>query len=171
MLSRLTVRENNKACRFPRLVLGTALLVCALSIYTSSTRLEYRTQRSDLISPHKDYQQRWRKYLAEFGDDDDIVVVVQGADRPRMEQALDTLAAAAQAQPQCFDRLFYRLDLRPLHNRALLYIGSEQIAQIQENLRSMSLLLEVGPFAWQSLTLFSLFHEARDRRLQLLNGE
>src|SRR5262249_60016273 len=83
----------------------------------------------------KDYQQRWRQYLAEFGDDDDMVVVVEGADRAPMVAAIERLADAVRGQPERFDRLFYKVDLRPLHNRALLFLPAEQIQSIQENLR------------------------------------
>src|SRR5262245_20240365 len=100
-------------------VLGVAALLCAASVYAACTKLEYRTQRSDLINPHKDYQERWRRYLEEFGDDDDIVVVVEdhSAQRQRMQQALDDLGARVAKQPQHFDHLFYKVDLRPLRNR------------------------------------------------------
>lgn len=162
-------------CRYPRLVLVTSLILCALSIYAAVTRLEYHTQRSDLIDPHKDCQERWRRYLAEFGDDDDIVVVVKGGDRNRMKAALDTLAVEVGKQPKRFDRLFYKVDLRNLSNRALLFLPTEEIARIQGNLRSMSMLLEpplvgrIDPFiGWRSLTLIRLFHEARDRAGKLL---
>src|SRR6185312_122998 len=93
-------------CRYPLPVLLLSLGLAGLSIWAASTRLQYKTQRNDLISSRKDYQQRWRDYLAEFGDDDDIVVVVKGEDRQRMEKALDALAAQVQARPELFDRLF-----------------------------------------------------------------
>src|SRR5438132_10034085 len=86
-------------CRFPRLVLTASLLLSAASLYAFNHSLEYRTQRSDLISPNKDYHKRWREYLAEFGNDDDIVVVVQGSNRQQMQQALEALAARVQEQP------------------------------------------------------------------------
>ena len=54
--------------------------------------LRYHTSRNDLISARKDYQQRWQKYLAEFGDDDDMVVVVEGRDKAQMKAALDDAA-------------------------------------------------------------------------------
>src|SRR5262249_28756794 len=60
-------------CRPPRLVLVLAALVCALSAVSAAVRLEYRTQRNDLISARKECLQRWRAYLDEFGDDDDMV--------------------------------------------------------------------------------------------------
>src|SRR5690349_11253835 len=49
-------------CHFPRLVLALALVLAGLSVYAFNTRLHYQTGRSDLISPTKDYQQRWRQY-------------------------------------------------------------------------------------------------------------
>ena len=170
-IQRLLMFLVTTACRYPKPVLGTALVACILSIYASSTRLEYRTERSDLVSPRKDYQQRWRKYLAEFGEDDDIVVVVKGDDRNRMVEALDDLAAHFQEHPELFERLFYKVDLRPLHNRALLFLPASQIHQIQENLNSMKLLLEFGPLSWRSLTLVTLLQEARHRAGLLKPGE
>jgi hopanoid biosynthesis associated RND transporter like protein HpnN len=158
-------------CRFPKLVLAVSLFVTGLSVYGFNARLEYQTGRSDLISPTKDYQQRWRQYLAEFGDDDDIVVVVQGYERQRMQQALEALAAEVRGKPGLFDRLFYKVDLQPLRDRALLYLPMEQIQQIHNNIGSMSLLLDLGPISWQSLTLYSLLHEARDRVAKLTSGK
>ncbi len=160
---RLLVRLVAGACRRPRTILGSALVLCALSVYLSSTRLEYRTERSDLISSHKECQQRWQQFVAEFGDDNDIVVVVKGAEPQRMKAALDALAAGVAAQPENFDRLFYKVDLRHIRNRALMFLPTEQIRQILDNLQSMRLLLDFGPLAWRSLTLVQLLHEANER--------
>lgn len=154
-------------CRFPRSVLLLSLLLCGLSIYAACTRLEYHTQRNDLISARKDYQQRWQKYLAEFGDDDDMVVVVRGQDPKQIEQALEAVAGRVRACPELFDRLFYKVDLRHLHNRALLYLPLEQIESIRGNLRNMAILLDVGPLAWKTLSLQGLLVEAHARLLRL----
>ena len=43
--------------------------------------LNYLTHRNDLISKNKDYYQRWTKYIQEFGDDEDLVAVVEGGER------------------------------------------------------------------------------------------
>jgi hopanoid biosynthesis associated RND transporter like protein HpnN len=171
LFSRLLVALVSSVCRHPRLVLATALLGCGLSIYASFTFLGYRTQRSDLVNPRKLSQQRWQNYLEEFGADDDIVVVVKGSRRSEMEKALDALADEIRGQPGFFDRLFYKVDLRPLRNRALLFLPAEQIEQIQSNLNSMKLLLDLGPVSWRSLTLLSLLREARLRAGQIKPGE
>jgi hopanoid biosynthesis associated RND transporter like protein HpnN len=158
-------------CRFPKLVLVLSALLAVGSAYAFYHFLEYRTQRSDLINPDKDYQQRWRQYLAEFGNDEDIVVVVQGSDRQRMVQALEALAAEVGKQPELFDRLFYKVDLRHLQDRALLYLPADQIQQIQNNLKSMNLLLESGPIGWRFVTMLSLLREARDRAGKITPGK
>lgn len=158
-------------CRFPMLVLILSLTLCGLSIFAAATRLQYKTQRNDLLSARKDYQQRWQKYLAEFGDDDDIVIVVRGQDRARMERAVEAIAARIHDLPERFDRLFYKVDLRPLRNRALLFLPLEQIESIRRNLQDMALLLDLGPLAWRSLSLQGLLLEAQTRLERLPSGE
>jgi hypothetical protein len=157
-------------CRRPRLVLATALALAVLSTWAFCTRLTYQTHRNDLVSPNKDHQQRWRNYLAEFGNDDDMVVVVQGSDRRAMKEAMEQLAVRVRRRPEQFDRLFYKVDLHNLHNRALLYLPTEQIAGIRRNLGHMSPLLEMGPIAWHLFTLQALVQEATTRVRQLGPG-
>jgi hypothetical protein len=167
---RVIVWLVDAACRHPALVLAAAAIVCALSLYGSATRLEYHTDRSDLISPHKDYQQRWRAYLSEFGDDDDIVFVVQRrgtADRAMMVGAIESLADKLAARSDRFDRLFFKADLHGLRNRALLLLPAAHIEKIQTSLQSMKPLLELGPVGWRALNVLSLLHEARMRVMAL----
>src|SRR5262245_53664031 len=127
---RLLVALVAAVCHHPRLVLLAALGLCVASVSAAATRLQYHTSRNDLISARKDYQQRWQRYLAEFGDDDDIVVVVKGADRERMKDALDAVARLLAAQPGHFDRLFYKVDLAHLRDRALLLAPYDQVRTI-----------------------------------------
>src|SRR2546426_1174015 len=90
--------------RHPWLVLGGVLLSCAVcGIYTWKN-LAYLTHRNDLISSKKEYLKRWRQYVEEFGDDDDMVVVVRGDDRKQMEQVLDELAGEIDKRPDAFER-------------------------------------------------------------------
>src|SRR5207245_481705 len=96
----------------------------------------------DLISKKKDYLKRWHQYVDEFGDDDDMVVVLRGDDRAKMEKVLDELAAEIESRPESFERLFYKVDLRPLHSRALLFLPTDQVRQVHQHIQGMSLLLE-----------------------------
>ncbi|HEY1375239.1 MAG TPA: MMPL family transporter, partial [Gemmataceae bacterium] len=165
LIPRLLAALVAAVCRAPWTVLSISTALALVSAWAFYTRLEYRTQRSDLMNPQKDYQKRWRQYLAEFGDDDDMVVVVEGSDRKRMRAALESLADGARDRSDVFDRLFYKVDLRHLRHRALLFLPSEQIQSIQDNLQRMGPLLSgpVGPLAWKGLTLVNLLKQARER--------
>ncbi len=167
---RLLVGLVTLACRFPRAVLAASLALAALSVLAAGTRLQYQTQRNDLLSPQKDSQKRWKQYLAEFGDDDDVVAVVKGHDPVRMRQALDALADKVRGRPDLFDRLFYKVDLRGLRERALLFLSTNEIRTIQQNIRGMGLLLKFGPVGWRNLTLQSLLAEADQRAAALKPG-
>jgi hopanoid biosynthesis associated RND transporter like protein HpnN len=180
VVRRCLVRLVAAVCRRPRTVLGVSVALSLLSVVAAATRLEYHTSRNDLISPKKEFQQRWNNYLTEFGDDDDIVAVVKGKDRARMRAALEEIAAHIRARSDLFDRLFYKVDLRGLRNRAALFLPFEELASIQGNLRGMGQLLEPMfglsavvpvqgggaeriPITWTMLSLQKLLGEAQTR--------
>ncbi len=137
---------------------------CSAALAFAALRLEYQTQRNDLISKHKDYYQRWLRYSAEFGEDNDMVAVLKGPSRERLTPILEELADEIRKEPERFDRLFYKVDLGHLQNRSLLYLPSQQIRLVQDHLQSMSKLLLAGSFsqeyAWKSVTLQNHFFEA-----------
>ncbi len=171
LVERLLVALVATVARRPWLVLAVAAVLTAVSVYAFCTRLTFRTQRNDLISPNKPYQKRWREYLAEFGNDEDIVVVVQGGDRDRMKAALEDIAGRIRQRPELFDRLFYKVDLSSLHNRALLFLPPQQIGQIQHNLERMGPLLEMGQVGWYWFTVERLVQEAGARARKLEPGK
>src|SRR5437660_11216716 len=108
LLPRLLAWTVGVICRHPWVVLCLTLLSCAVCGTYTWNNLSYLTHRNDLISNKKEYLKRWHQYVEEFGDDDDMVVVIKGSDRPRMEQALDELASQIEKQPKTFERLFYK---------------------------------------------------------------
>lgn len=166
-IARAIAWSASLACRFPGAVLAVVCLSCAASLIFTLTTLTYHTSRNDLISQGKDYLQRWKQYVAEFGDDEDMVVVVQGDDPEAMKASLEDLAQLIGKHPDHFDRVFYKVDLAHLKNRSLLFLPNEQIRRIQDQLRGMHLLLDppvlaqLDPlFSWKSLTLQQLIAEA-----------
>ena len=169
LLARALAALAGLASRRPWLILGLTALSCVCALHYALT-LQFHTHRNDLLSPHKDYYKRWQHYLEQFGDDQDMVIVVQGNERPRLVEAVEELAAEIQLQPEHFDRLFCKVDLRGLRDRALLFLSVDQIRSIQEGLKGMSLLLDppvlggLDPlFSWKSLSLLQLLHEGERR--------
>jgi len=147
--------------RRPWLVIGVCGALVAASIAVAYEKLEYHTQRNDLLSADKECQKRWQKYTEAFGDDDDMVVVVEGRDRAAMESALDTIAAKVKQRPDRFDRVFHKADLRHLHDRAMLYLPTAELDAIRDRLDRMDPLLgRFAPVAWQMLSLQTLLSKA-----------
>jgi hopanoid biosynthesis associated RND transporter like protein HpnN len=179
LVPRLVAGVAQLGHRFPWLVLAITVLSCGLCLWYTGIHLTYETQRNDLHGKDKAYYQRWQEYVKEFGDDDDMVVVVRGThsanQRTEMVQALEDLAGQIGQKPDLYDRLFYKVDLRSLRNRALLFLAADQIRLIQDNLQDLKLLLEppfplagLDPFfAWKSLNLMQLLHEGERRAMAL----
>jgi hopanoid biosynthesis associated RND transporter like protein HpnN len=157
LLTRAVVALVGWVTRHPRAVLAACLALAGLSVHLACTRLEYHTQRNDLLSAEKECQKRWQKYLDAFGDDDDMVVVVEGTDRERMKAALDAVSDRVTARPDLFDRVFHRVDLRNIHDRAVFFLPPDQLDGVRGRVDRMGPLLgPLAPFAWQQLNLQSL---------------
>ena len=75
----------------PTLALGIGLALIALIL--SATRLGFHTSRLDLLNSESDYNRLWIEYIDEFGDEDDVVVVVEGNSRDEVVPVLETLSA------------------------------------------------------------------------------
>ena len=144
-IPRLLAAVAHTGRRFPWLVLAGTAVSCAICLIYTFTHLTYENQRNDLHAKDKAYYQRWQNYVKEFGDDDDMVVVVRGAERGQMIGALEAIAERLRQHPELFDRLFYKVDLASLRNRALLFLSADQIRLIQENLQDLKLLLDPFP--------------------------
>ncbi|MBX9585611.1 MAG: MMPL family transporter [Gemmataceae bacterium] len=160
-LTRAVVGLVGRVGLYPRATLLAGLGLVGLSVYLAADRLEYHTQRNDLLAADKPCQQRWQKYLDAFGDDEDMVVVVEGGDRRRMEAALDAVAGRVKARPDLFDRVFHRVDLRGLHDRAVLFLPPDQLEAVRGRVERMDPLLgPLAPLAWPRLNAESLLGTA-----------
>ncbi|HEV3440443.1 MAG TPA: MMPL family transporter [Gemmata sp.] len=143
--------------RYPWVVLVTSIVLTGAAVHVAYNKLAYHTQRNDLLSPDKPCQQRWQKYIDAFGDDDEMVVVVEGKNREQMIAAIDAVAEQVKQRPDLFDRVFYRVDLERIRNRAILHLPPDQLNAIRNRLDRMEPLLgSVAPMAWRMLSIQSL---------------
>ena len=90
---------------------------------------------------------------------------------------MEDLAQQVAKEPELFDRLFYKIDLRSLNNRKLMYLPAEpqglqsndrgSIRQIQDSLREMLPLLLRSAVSiatgWKMLSMQHLMDEANKR--------
>lgn len=159
--ARLVVALTAAVARRPRAVLAAVGLVTVAAAVAAANRLEYHTQRNDLLAADKPCQQRWQRYLDAFGDDDDMIVVAEGTDPQALRAALDDVAGRLRCRSDLFDRVFHRVDLAPLRDRALLYLSPEELEELAARLEGMGPLLSLeGGLAWRLVSLQTLLGHA-----------
>ncbi len=128
------------------LALGLAVAAC----YLTATRLGYQTSRLDLLNPKSNYNRLWLEYIKEFGDEDDAVVVVEGAGRDQVVPVLEELSTALAREDRLFHAVLHEVDLGKIRSKGLHYLSADELQGIEHFLR------ELGPILagdWSPLSL------------------
>jgi hypothetical protein len=130
LLSRPLAGLTRLVVRYPLavLILGVSAAVWALVV--SHSQLKFHTTRDDVLNPSSDYNRRWIEYTREFGDEEDVVIVVEGAGREAIVPVLDELAAATQRDSRHFHAVMHKVDLSKLHAKGLHYLKPGELAAI-----------------------------------------
>ena len=145
-LTRFVVR-----CPLLVMVVGVAAAVAALLV--SHSQLKFHTNRDDVLNPSSDYNRRWIEYAKEFGDEEDVVVVVEGPGRDAIVPVLDELATAIQGDPRHFHAVMHKVDLSKLHAKGLHYLKPADLAAIDGFLAQMDPILRGD---WSQLSLINM---------------
>lgn len=114
---------------YPRVVLVAAALLTVSSVVLTVNTLGFRSSRLDLLNPASPFNRRWIAYLDEFGDQDDIVVVVKGASAASVVPALRELASAFE-RDDAYSAVLVRRDLSRLREKALHYLTPDQLVGV-----------------------------------------
>ena len=130
ILTRLLEHLTRGLLRARRTVLVVCVLSAVLSVAIAVQWLGFRTSRLDLLNPQSDYNRRWLEYLSEFGNDDDVLVVVAGADADSITPALDALAAELARQPDMFQNVLARSDLARLRPKGLHFVPEPDLRKL-----------------------------------------
>jgi hopanoid biosynthesis associated RND transporter like protein HpnN len=133
----------------PKVTIAIGLLGIVASLYLSSTRLVYHTSRAALLDPRQEYQQRWQRYVDEFGEQEDVVVVVQGEKRDAIIPALDAVVRELSAQPKYFQNVLHEIDLTKFRAKGLYFRRTEDLQQIEGMLNDVEPIVR-GGWEWLS---------------------
>jgi uncharacterized protein len=109
---------------------GLALAAAAL-VYTARA-LTFQTSNLRLLPATAPYAVRYAEYLEDFGELNDIVVVVQAPSRDEARRYVTRLVAELGRGPIEESRLTYRVDPRSLEGHALLYLPVERLTALRE---------------------------------------
>jgi len=141
--------------RRPRLILGLALLFSALSVFYTIKNMEFLTGRDDLMPRNAPFQVDYRAYRAEFGDQEEIVAVIESDDAERSTRAADALHARLKREQGVFREVFYPGGLPYFRQNGLLFMPLEEIKQLRNTLTMAAPVLTDLAAAPSVQTLFS----------------
>lgn len=149
--------------RHRRVVLVAVVALSILSVWITVQRLGFRTSRLDLLNSQSGFNKRWLAYLEEFGDRDDVLVIVAAPSTAAVTAALGDLGATLEAETDWFDAVLYRTDLTPFKSRTLQQASPQNLERLVAGLDQLQPLL-VGDWAnWQrQLTSWPTGDAARD---------
>ena len=127
--------------RHPRTVICLGIAAVGLSL-ALSTRMTYRTGRSNVVNLNSEFNQRYLEYAKEFGDKEDVVVVVHGRNRTEILPALEELSHDVAAKSEFFQAVFHdQIDFSKLRAKGLHYLNAAQLEEIERGLTQMAPLL------------------------------
>lgn len=125
----------------PRAVLLTVCVAVGLCLGITFVGIEFKTKRSDLINPNAAFHQRWLNYAETFGDQSDLVVVVEAARPDVIKQVLDRLGGQLESDPKHFSNVLYKIEPGLLRSKGLQYLPPQQLEIGLNNLEGYSSVL------------------------------
>ena len=161
--------------RWPwQLIIASVVLAVAATVF-AVRKLEFKTDRNDLIGRDSEYWKLYSRYAEEFHAEEDYLVVVESDHPERNRAAVDALARqllAAGNNPATEDSpdaqqfrpedVFYRVDFEPMEKWFLYYLGREDLTQIGDSLKDFNQLVGV----LQANPRLATFFDAMNQMLQ-----
>ena len=120
--------------KYPRLILAVALLFSAISVLYTIKNMTFLTGRDDLMPRNAPFQVDYRAYRAEFGDQEEIVAVLESDDAAKATKAADALYAALNREKRVFRDVFYPGGLPFFRTNGLLFMPLEDIRNLRRTL-------------------------------------
>ena len=118
-------------CARPRVTVLLAVLLAGVSVAYAVRHLGFKTNQSELL-PRTVFIERYEEYERQFGDLDDLVIVVQARSLPEAQAYAARLVHELRTRAVPLGRLAYRIDLKQFEGRELLYLSKEQLTEIRE---------------------------------------
>ncbi|MFM8433762.1 MAG: MMPL family transporter, partial [Planctomycetia bacterium] len=136
----------------PLVVLTAVLSAVAAGVFTAQS-LGYKVSRTDLLDPDSEYNKLWIDYIAEFGADEDAVVVVEGPSRTAVVQVLEEVSAEVARNGELFRSVLHEVDLSKIRAKGLHYLSPADLAEIDRFIERTRPILDGG---WGQLTVTTM---------------
>jgi uncharacterized protein len=131
---RLLRRLVRVSCRRPAVTIALSLLLAALGIGYTLQALTFKTSVRDILPQQAGYVQRYAQYAREFGELEDIVVVVEAGSFEGAKAYASRLVQELRNSPVKFERIAYRIDPKRFLGRQLLYLSTSELQEIRDKI-------------------------------------
>ncbi len=122
------------SCARPAVTVAFALVLAAVSVVYTLTALTFQTSTLRLLPPGQPYAEKYREYGREFGELDDLAIVVEAPSLPEATIYARRLVRELRTNRVPLARIAYRIDPRQFEGRALLYLSKERLASIRDKI-------------------------------------
>ena len=131
---RLLRRLVRLSCRRPWWTVLAAVLLAAVSVVYALTTLTFATSTRALLPRNQPYIERYVQYDREFGELDDLAIVVEAPSLQEATVYAGRLVRELRAARVPLARIAYRIDPKQFEGRALLYMGLDRLSEIRERI-------------------------------------
>lgn len=126
----------------PRLLVYPQVLLILFSVFYTISYLEFSTDRNDLVGQEETYHKQFLRFREEFGNQDDLVAIVESDDPSKNRQFVERLGRELNAQTNLFSDIFYRRDLAMLGPKALYFLSETELSELLSTLKEYETLIQ-----------------------------
>ncbi len=120
--------------RFPLATIVVALLLSALALNYTRNNLEMLTGRDDLMPKNSKFHRDYTEYRQEFGDQEEIVIVVESADPEAAGRFGRELHGRLSKRTDLFREVFYPYALPYFQKNGLMFMSYEELRSLRDKL-------------------------------------
>jgi len=122
------------SCRRPGVTVTISLLLAAAAVAYTAHALTFKTSTRALLPQDAGYVVRYAEYAKEFGELEDIVVVVEAGSFEGARAYAARLTEELKQAPVKFQRVAYRIDPKRFEGRQLLYLTTPELREIRDKI-------------------------------------
>jgi hopanoid biosynthesis associated RND transporter like protein HpnN len=122
------------SCRRPGVTVAISLLLAAVAVAYTAHELTFKTSTRALLPQDAGYVLRYADYAKEFGELEDIVVVVEAGSFEGARAYAARLTEELRQAEVKFQRVAYRIDPKRFEGRQLLYLTTSELSEIRDKI-------------------------------------
>ena len=115
-------------------IVMVSIALAAVSVWITVKGLAFTSNPNDLLQSGARYHRLYLEYTREFRSEEDYILVVAGPSFERNRDCVDFLAGKLRERSDLFRKIFYRIDFGDLLDRGLLFLETEQLADIEKQM-------------------------------------